>query len=111
MCTCKRLQLILSARTGYSLTHTHTHTLSSHTHTHTCTGENLTAPNLYAVLTIISFFMLIPISLAMEAPALVKTTIDAAIAGVYGSVCCYCCCLHVCVHACMHCMVERFVSV
>merc|ERR1711988_288227 len=43
-------------------------------------GENLTAPNLYAVLTIISFFMLLPLSLVLESPAMVKSTWAAAIA-------------------------------
>lgn len=43
-------------------------------------GENLTAPNLYAVLTIMAFFMIMPMSLAVESPAAIKTAWDAAIA-------------------------------
>jgi hypothetical protein len=35
-------------------------------------GENLNAPNLYAVLTIMSFFMLVPLSLAVESPAVIQ---------------------------------------
>jgi len=43
-------------------------------------GENLNAPNLYAVLTIIAFVMLAPVSLALETPAAIMASWDAAIA-------------------------------
>lgn len=42
-------------------------------------GENLSAPNLYAVLTIIAFMFLLPLSLLIESPGHVKAVWDAAI--------------------------------
>lgn len=44
-------------------------------------GENLNAPNLYAVLTIIAFAFLLPMSLVIESPATIKAAVDAAVAG------------------------------
>jgi len=43
-------------------------------------GENLNATNLYAVLTIISFIMILPMTLFVESPAVIKTAWDSAIA-------------------------------
>lgn len=44
-------------------------------------GENLTAQNLYAVLTILAFVMLLPMSLCVETPMKIKAVVDAAISG------------------------------
>jgi solute carrier family 35 protein E1 len=43
-------------------------------------GENMNETNLYAVLTIIAFAVLLPMSLAVETPAAVGAAIDAAVA-------------------------------
>jgi len=43
-------------------------------------GENLTATNLYAVLTIMSFLMLLPMSLALESPAAISAAWSSAVA-------------------------------
>jgi solute carrier family 35 protein E1 len=43
-------------------------------------GENMNETNLYAVLTIIAFAVLLPVSLAVETPAAVSSAIDAAVA-------------------------------
>lgn len=43
-------------------------------------GENLNAPNLYAVLTIIAFLILLPLSLAIESPAAIQASWSAATA-------------------------------
>jgi solute carrier family 35 protein E1 len=43
-------------------------------------GENMTEANLYAVLTILAFIFILPISLAVESPALIASTIKAATA-------------------------------
>jgi len=43
-------------------------------------GENMTEANLYAVLTILAFIAMVPISLAVESPALVSATISKALA-------------------------------
>mmetsp|Transcript_58154 Transcript_58154/g.161061 ORF Transcript_58154/g.161061 Transcript_58154/m.161061 type:complete len:153 (-) Transcript_58154:329-787(-) len=44
-------------------------------------GENLDAPNLYAVLTMIAFAFLLPVSLLIETPGAIKTAVDAAVSG------------------------------
>jgi len=44
-------------------------------------GENMTEANLYAVLTILAFIAMVPISLALESPAAVMATINGALAG------------------------------
>jgi len=41
-------------------------------------GENMTEANLYGVLTILAFIFMVPISLALEPPKLVMSTISAA---------------------------------
>ena len=41
-------------------------------------GENMSEANLYAVLTILAFVAIMPISLAIESPALVSATISSA---------------------------------
>jgi len=43
-------------------------------------GENMNEQNLYAVLTVIAFIVLLPVSLAIESPAKVKAVWDAAVA-------------------------------
>merc|ERR1719331_1959987 len=43
-------------------------------------GENMTEANLYAVLTILAFIAIVPISLAIESPALIGATISKALA-------------------------------
>jgi len=43
-------------------------------------GENLNAPNLYAVLTIMAAFMILPLSLAMETPTAVQAAWTTALA-------------------------------
>lgn len=43
-------------------------------------GENMNETNLYAVLTIIAFAVLLPVSLCVETPAAVGSAIDAAVA-------------------------------
>merc|ERR1719298_367155 len=43
-------------------------------------GENMSEANLYAVLTILAFIAMVPISLALESPAMVMGTINNAIA-------------------------------
>jgi len=42
-------------------------------------GENLSAPNLYAVLTIIAFAILLPLGLCLESPALISSSVAAAV--------------------------------
>ena len=42
-------------------------------------GENLSAPNLYAVLTIIAFAILLPLGLCLESPALLSSSVAAAV--------------------------------
>merc|ERR1711871_192805 len=42
-------------------------------------GENLDASNLYAVLTMIAFVFLLPVSLSLESPELVSSSIAAAV--------------------------------
>merc|ERR1719352_346923 len=44
-------------------------------------GENMSESNLYAVLTILAFIFILPISLAIESPATVMATINGALAG------------------------------
>jgi hypothetical protein len=44
-------------------------------------GENLNALNLYAVLTIMSFALLLPVSLGVESPAAIQAAWNTAIAG------------------------------
>ena len=43
-------------------------------------GENMTEANLYAVLTILAFIAMVPISLAVESPAAVMACINGALA-------------------------------
>ena len=43
-------------------------------------GENMNEANLYAVLTMIAFAVLLPVSLAVESPKAITTAIDAAVA-------------------------------
>jgi len=43
-------------------------------------GENMTESNLYAVLTILAFIFCLPISLAVESPAMIGATINSALA-------------------------------
>merc|ERR1711871_397728 len=43
-------------------------------------GENMTEANLYAVLTILAFIAILPISLALESPAMIGATISKALA-------------------------------
>lgn len=43
-------------------------------------GENMTEANLYAVLTILAFIAIVPISLAIESPAMIGATISKALA-------------------------------
>ena len=43
-------------------------------------GENMTEANLYAVLTILAFIAIMPISLAIESPAMIGSTVSAALA-------------------------------
>merc|ERR1719352_1411842 len=44
-------------------------------------GENMSESNLYAVLTILAFIAILPISLAIESPALIGACINSALAG------------------------------
>merc|ERR1719263_2384336 len=43
-------------------------------------GENMNEANLYAVLTIIAFAVLLPVSLAVESPKAITAAVDAAVA-------------------------------
>ena len=43
-------------------------------------GENMSEANLYAVLTILAFIFILPISFAVESPAMIGSTIKAATA-------------------------------
>merc|ERR1719331_3064846 len=43
-------------------------------------GENMTEANIYAVLTILAFVFILPISLAVESPAMISSAISAALA-------------------------------
>merc|ERR1712078_828148 len=42
-------------------------------------GENMTEANIYAVLTILSTIFILPITFALEPPAVIKATVDAAL--------------------------------
>jgi solute carrier family 35 protein E1 len=44
-------------------------------------GENMTEANLYAVLTILAFIFILPISFALESPAAIMACINSALAG------------------------------
>jgi solute carrier family 35 protein E1 len=48
-------------------------------------GENMTEANLYAVLTILAFIAILPISLALESPAAVMACINGALASGFSS--------------------------